>query len=94
MNNEVYTRKWIPTNERLPKAIDEGDWSDDVLICVEDEEHHRAVRTGFYGYYPDPLDKDMRGWWSVYVRNCKQLTKEDKVVAWMPLPESYKGELG
>ena len=82
-------QRWIPCSERLPKVMGgtNGECSDDVLMCVADNEH-MTISTGFYGYYPrSPLQQ---GWWSVWAYGCHQLDSKYKVVAWMPLPEPYQ----
>ena len=56
--------KWIPVKERLPEVMygSNGECSDDVLICVIDDDI--TISTGFYGYYPD--SEKQQGWWSVW----------------------------
>lgn len=81
--------RWIPVSERLPKVMDgtNGECSDDVLICVEDDEWI-TISTGFYAYYP--RSKSQQGWWSMWAYGCHKLDSKYKVVAWMPLPDPYK----
>ena len=83
--------KWIPVSESLPEVMDgsNGECSDDVLICVADDEQI-TISTGFYGYYPQ--SKLLQGWWSMWACGCHQLDSKYKVIAWMPLPEPYKAE--
>jgi hypothetical protein len=82
--------RWIPASEKLPEVRDDkyGDTSDDVLICVMDEDGYYSISTGFYGYYPN--NGSYQGWWSVWTDGCDKLYSKDKVVAWMPLPQPYK----
>lgn len=83
--------RWIPVSERLPEVMDgsNDECSDDVLICVADDEYI-TISTGFYGYYP--RSKSQQGWWSMWAYGCHQLDSKYKVIAWMPLPQPYKAE--
>ena len=85
--------KWIPVSERLPEVMDGtgGECSDDVLICVADDEYI-TISTGFYGYYPKSAS--LQGWWSMWTNGCHQLDSKYKVVAWMALPQPYKAASG
>lgn len=81
---------WIPTSVRLPEVMDgaNGECSDDVLICVLDEDgENYTISTGFYGYYPN--DVSSQGWYCVWIDGCHQLKSKYKVIAWRELPEPY-----
>lgn len=71
--------RWIPCSERLPQE------NETVLISAKYIGHlsqnYPYVEEGF-------LTHD--GWYSAYGDNYSELLA--KVVAWMPLPEPYKGE--
>lgn len=85
-------KEWVPVSEGLPEVMDEsnGDYSDDVLICVADDEQI-TISIGFYGYYPK--SKAQQGWWSTWAYGCQKLDIKYKVVAWMLLPaKPYKVE--
>ena len=75
-------QRWIPVTERLP------DNDDEVLITVWDaEDDYADVYKGFY------QDHD---WWTQWCHGCSRIKDEqcgkDIVIAWMPLPEPWKGE--
>lgn len=82
---EHYMTKWIPCSERLPELhrVDmqsSGEYymiSDSVIITDGES-------IGLTKYEVD--DDDRKGW-----LECEFEGNED-VVAWMPLPEPYKGE--
>ena len=90
MNISIKARHF---SDRLPEVMDgaNGEYSDDVLICVLDEDgENYTISTGFYGYYPRSTSQ--QGWWSMWAYGCNQLDSKYKVIAWMPLPEPYKAE--
>lgn len=78
-------RKWIPVTEALPEE------ETDVLVSVHFE--------GFKGKTVDLPPSDyveiashVDGVWSSLSDEYKVAWKKHHVVAWMPLPESYKGD--
>ena len=73
---------WIPCSERLPENDNE------VLITVWDaEDDYVEVYKGFYQGHE---------WWTQWCHGCSKIKDEpcgeNIVIAWMPLPASYKGE--
>lgn len=72
-------QQWTPCSERLP------DENEDVLLSVKYTGHlsNRSpfVEEGFL---------TRKGWYSIFGDNYNELLVE--VIAWMPLPEPYKGE--
>lgn len=75
-------QRWIPVTERLPENDNE------VLITVWDaEDDYVEVYKGFYQGHE---------WWTQWCHGCSKIKDEpcgeNIVIAWMPLPASYKGE--
>ena len=73
--------RWIPCSERLPESDNE------VLITVWDaEDDYVEVYKGFYQGHE---------WWTQWCHGCSKIKGEpcgeNIVIAWMPLPEPYKG---
>lgn len=78
--SEVPKAKWIPVSERLPE-MDES-----VLICTD-----KGEMTVAYHTLKEWSEKETE--WFVFGTLGFALTYEDdEVLAWMPLPEPYKGE--
>ena len=72
---------WIPCSERLPESDNE------VLITVWDaEDDYVEVYKGFYQGHE---------WWTQWCHGCSKIKDEpcgeNIVIAWMPLPEPYRG---
>ena len=74
----VKAQQWIPCSERLPEC----DYTD-VLICVHDK--RKGCENDFYVIQAYTVGKHWEPTLAV------DMTDFD-VVAWMPLPEPYKGE--
>ena len=74
-------QRWIPVTERLPENDNE------VLITVWDaEDDYVEVYKGFYQGHE---------WWTQWCHGCSKIKGEpcgeNIVIAWMPLPEPYRG---
>ena len=86
VNKEPTVNQWIPCSERLP---DEDYWtganfqySADVLMTVYNAEDEETIID--YGHTVD-------GSWYSDTTDCL-VPSGWEVLAWMPLPEPYKGE--
>lgn len=69
------SQEWIPCSERLPEDVQIGDEYPTVIFCTKENTY-----AGFYEHYIGGR------WWAEdgdYV--------VDDVIAWMPLPEPWKG---
>jgi hypothetical protein len=75
--------KWIPCSERLPDESMDSDDDDIVTILVATRFEGNLWFDGTF--YMDIVDFDLKE---------KTFISEEgmRVVAWMPLPEAYKGE--
>ena len=79
-------QRWIPCSERLPEEKDAGilkklgtsKWSDYVLATVEVRNERMTVTACTYD--------------GVWDWNMKYAFPDYEIVAWMPLPEIYRGD--
>lgn len=70
-------RRWIPVSERLPKKENKSYW-----ICTDTKYQCECRWTNnIYG-----IGKSNNWGWSIF-----DIPQYTRVIAWMPLPESYKG---
>lgn len=71
-------QKWIPVTERLPKKENKSYW-----VCTDTKYQCECRWTNnMYG-----IGKSNNYGWSIF-----DIPQYTKVVAWMPLPEVYRGE--
>ena len=74
-------QQWIPCSERLPEEENKSYW-----ICT-DGGYQCECRWTNVNHFWTNLTTD----WHWHIMDIPQYTK---VIAWMPLPEPYKGEEG
>lgn len=70
--------QWIPVTERLPKEICDSYW-----VCTDSGYQCECRWTNTNRFWPN-LTTDWH--WNIF-----DIPQYTKVVAWMPLPEPYKG---
>lgn len=72
--------KWIPVTERLPKKENKSYW-----ICTDTKHQYQCRWTNnIYG-----IGKSNNWSWSIF-----DIPQYTRVLAWMPLPEPWKGNDG
>lgn len=80
--------KWIPCSERLPDTFEDTKSSDVVLVCGYDKEkdyHWKAM-----AFYVNT--EALKRWFFAECKNTDKPIDWIDIVAWMPLPEDYKGD--
>ena len=84
--SEESERKWIPVTEALP------DKEKDVLVSVHFDGHKSPTVDLPPSDYVE-IASHVDGVWSSLSDEYKVAWKKHHVVAWMPTPEPYRGEL-
>ena len=77
--------KWIPVTEALP------DEEKDVLVSV----HFDGYKDKYTNYPPSDyveIASHIDGVWSSIYDDFKAMRRHHHIVAWMPLPEPWRGE--
>ena len=90
---------WISCSERLPETDNTNEINEfDVLLAVRPKKHpERAPQVYIGKLRPVEGDDGSGNFWGVKIAPCEwtiwgwSYFQEPEVLAWMPLPESYKG---
>lgn len=78
--------KWIPVTEMLPER------GKDVLVTRDYDGRADHIKSCRYVEVASCYGEDDDVSWNSYSDEYKMTPKNHRVVAWMPLPEAYKGE--
>ena len=73
--------EWIPCSEGLPEEVEGAEYYDSVIVTLNDG----RVAEGCY------RNADKEWWVDAPDREHFSENMTDRVIAWMPLPEPYKG---
>ena len=92
--------RWIPVSERLPKTDNENDINSfNVLLWVKNKTHPEREAQIYLGKLRHvDGDDGSRNFWGIKTEPCEwtiwgwSYFSEPEVIAWMPLPEQWKGE--
>ena len=76
---------WIPATERLPER------GKDVLVTRDYDGRMDCIKSCRYVEVACCYGEDDNAVWSAFSDEYKMIPSMHKVVAWMPLPEPYKG---
>lgn len=83
VNRQPKVGEWIPCSERLPKC----EWGCETEALMYQLKNTGSIEVGYYGEGGHLRDRYFR----TYRDSCEGVDASD-VIAWMPLPEAYKGE--
>lgn len=88
IESQPKVNEWIPCSERLPDTFEDTKSSDVVLVCGYDKEidyHWKAM-----AFYVNT--EALKRWFFAECKNTDKAIDWIDIVAWMPLPEDYKGD--
>ena len=92
-------QEWIPCSERLPETDNTNEINEfDVLLAVRPKKHPERTPQVYIGKLrPVEGDDGSGNFWGVKTASCEwtiwgwSYFREPEVLAWMPLPEPWKG---
>jgi len=100
LEQEPKTGHWIPVSERFPETDNKNEINEyNVLLWVANKTHPEREPQIYLGKLRKVNGDDGSGnFWGIETKPCDWTIwgwcyfNEPKVIAWMPLPESYKAE--
>jgi len=82
IENQPKVGEWIPVSEKMPE------FNVEVLVCNDDGKIHVALRED------DEYVTEWRYKYYCYDSDIWDVEENGEIIAWMPLPEPYKGGVG
>ena len=82
VNDQQKINEWIPCSEGLPKDNEMSEYYDAVIVTLDDG----RVVNGCY------RNRDEEWWVDAEDGEKYSINVTGHVIAWMPLPEAYKGQ--
>lgn len=86
LKNLPSAQQWIPCSERLPER------GKDVLVTRDYDGREDYIKSCRYVEVASCYGEDGDITWNSFSDEYKMRPRNHHVVAWMPLPEPYKGE--
>ena len=86
VNEQPTVNQWIPCSKRLPER------GKDVLVTRDYDGRADHIKSCRYVEVASCYGEDDDVSWNSYSDEYKITPKNHRVVAWMPLPEPFKGE--
>lgn len=87
-----YHGGWIPVDERMPEMYEEGEYEDGdtCLTSFESDSVLATTKNGYVVFGQFARWSDSSPYFATGVWEIEKDT--DEVIAWMPIPEEYKGD--